>query len=86
MQSIDNENRKRSFDKEQYCGSVAGCYRLKEIFQRKILAEYCDMEFEGKSFKCLEHYDEYLMSLYGDYMKLPPKEKQVSHHTFTAYV
>lgn len=26
-------------------------------------------------------YDEYLTTCYGDYMKLPPKEKQVSHHS-----
>ena len=31
-----------------------------------------------------ENYDAYLSRIYGDYMKLPPAEKQVSHH-FVAY-
>lgn len=32
-----------------------------------------------------EKYDDYLKSIYGDYMKLPSKDKQVSHHMFKAY-
>ena len=29
-----------------------------------------------------EHYNEYLTHLYGDWKKLPPKEKQVTHHEY----
>ena len=43
------------------------------------------MTFENKEFYGLTNYDYYLKSIYGDYMKLPPKEKQISHHTFKAY-
>lgn len=34
------------------------------------------LEFEGRKFPAVKNYDEYLTMLYGDYMKLPPKEKQ----------
>ncbi len=34
------------------------------------------LEFEGRKFPAVKNYDEYLSMLYGDYMKLPPKEKQ----------
>ena len=44
-----------------------------------------DMAFEGRTFKGLQYYDEYLRGLYGDYMQLPPKEKQITHHMFKAY-
>ena len=43
------------------------------------------MEFEGFLFDAMAGYDEYLTCIYGDYMKLPPKEKQISNHSFMAY-
>lgn len=86
LKSIDIENRKRDFDSVQYCGCVSGCYRVKEILPYRVFSEYCEMEFEGKEYKCLKYYDEYLKSIYGNYMKLPPKEKQITHHTFKAYI
>ncbi|MBO4265010.1 MAG: LicD family protein [Clostridia bacterium] len=39
-----------------------------------------ELEFEGKFYKCPGKYAEYLEMIYGDYMKLPPKEKQVKKH------
>lgn len=36
-------------------------------------------EFEGEIFPGTKYYDEYLRIKYGDYMKLPPKEKQKIH-------
>ena len=38
-----------------------------------------DIEFEGRSFKGIEEYDEYLSFKFGDYMTLPPKEKRKVH-------
>lgn len=36
-------------------------------------------EFEGHQFRGIENYDAYLTSLYGNYMQLPPLDKQVAH-------
>ena len=41
--------------------------------------------FEGETFWAMGAYKEYLTNMYGDYMQPPPKEKQVTHHDFTAY-
>ena len=44
-----------------------------------------DIEFEGKMYKCIRDTDLYLRTVYGDYMTLPPVEKQVSHHLYDSY-
>ncbi len=41
--------------------------------------------FEGILFSTPYNYDEYLSNIYGEYMKLPPVDNQVSHHDFEAY-
>lgn len=48
-----------------------------EIFPREIMCETIDAEFEGRMYKIPKAYDYYLKDRYGDYMKVPPKEKQV---------
>lgn len=42
-------------------------------------------EFEGKKLVGLEDYDEYLRFSFGEYMKLPPKEKRVQHAPVSDY-
>ena len=36
-------------------------------------------------YKCIRDTDLYLRTVYGDYMTLPPVEKQVSHHLYDSY-
>lgn len=40
---------------------------------------FISMEFEGYSFSVIENWERYLKQTYGDYMKLPPKDKQITH-------
>ena len=75
----------KPFGSTEYCACVCGSYRSKEILPTSVYEEYTQLEFEGRSFMALKNYDAYLTAIYGDYMTLPPKEKQVSHHSFTAY-
>lgn len=72
-------------EKSEYAAVVCGSYREKEILPTEVLNTFTEVEFEGKQFMAFEKYDEYLRSIYGDYMKLPPKDKQVTHHMFKAY-
>ena len=39
------------------------------------------MEFEGHKFYVPEKVEDFLTDYYGDYMKLPPEDKRVSHHS-----
>lgn len=41
--------------------------------------------FENYQFYIPNGYDSVLKMCYGDYMRLPPAEKRVSHHSFKAY-
>ena len=49
------------------------------------LREFINVEFEGCLFPAPKEYEKVLTADYGDYMKLPPVEKQVANHSFEAY-
>ena len=85
VSKIESKYEKDDFDKCKYVGCVCGSYRNNEIVEREVFSEYVDVPFEGFTFKGLKQYDLYLASIYGDYMKLPPEEKRVTHHMFKAY-
>lgn len=76
---------KNDFDKMKYCGAVCGAYGEREIIDRKIFDEDVEIEFEGHLFKAPIGWNEYLSSIYGDYMQLPPEEKRVRHE-FKAFI
>ena len=70
-------------DKVQYLSSFSTVYSLsKETFEKSKLFPYKDIEFEGRKFMGIAGYDYYLEKMYGDYMKLPPKDKRVNHHPY----
>lgn len=81
---------------DKYCkkhnGSNSGyvfecCQGLlqKNRFRRSVLENTVDMPFEDRVFRGMVDYDEYLTNAYGDWRKLPPKEKRVPHHLFEAW-
>ncbi len=76
-----------TFDYDTYdtIGNVLGRYFLKDIFPRYYFEETVELPFEHLRLAAPKHYHEYLTRLYGDYMKLPPKEKQVGVHYYRAY-
>lgn len=67
----------------KYCGAISGLvYGEKEILDSDWLSNCIDLDFEGRKYPCPEQYDKILHHYYGDYMKLPPKEQRVRHHSF----
>ena len=85
INKIQRIYRPEDFENSNYSACICGAYRLKEINSKEVYSNFTDIEFEGEKFKAITNYDAYMKSIYGDYMKLPPKEKQKSHHTFVAY-
>lgn len=57
----------------------------KNRFHKRVFERTIPVPFEDREFMIFEDYDEYLHNGYGNYMQLPPKEKQVAHHSFNAY-
>ena len=69
-----------------YVGEIMNtAYGYGEIFEKKHFKETIEVEFEGYMFQAIRNYDAILKSMYGNYMKLPPVEKQVSHHEFECW-
>ncbi len=80
---IINNSKRYTYNNHKYVANLAGHVRIK--YPITLLQTFTDIEFEGYKFKAPEHWDEWLTALYGNYMELPPVEKQVSHHLFIAY-
>jgi len=49
-------------------------------FDKQDFLPATNLEFCGKTYPAPNKYDKVLTHVYGDYMKLPPKEKQVAHN------
>lgn len=47
--------------------------------------EFIRVPFENIEASIYKRYDDVLRVVFGDYMQLPPKEKQVTHHVYNAY-
>lgn len=50
------------------------------FFEKSDFYPATKLEFCGKLYPVPKEYDKVLTTVYGDYMKLPPKEKQVAHN------
>lgn len=59
--------------------------KYKEILRRSDIFPLDKIEFNGAMFSCFKESESYLVNRYGDYMQLPPVEKRISHHNYTAY-
>lgn len=76
---------KYSFHDSEYVDTISYPVYNDTRVSKALFNEYIDVKFEHKSFKAIKEYDRYLKTIYGDYMKLPPVEKRVSHHDFNAF-
>ena len=64
----------------KYAGNFWGAYKLKSFVNKKIFTERQKYQFEDMEFYGTSFFDDYLTSIYGNYMELPPEEKRVGKH------
>ena len=82
LNEMDFKCKAFDFDECEIGGNVFGNWGVKEVMPSSIMGKptlyrFGDMEIYGA-----EHADEYLTHLYGDWRKLPPAEKQITHHDY----
>ena len=66
-----------------FVGDYVGAHDV--IIPLELLNNFINVEFEGKEYRVPAEYDKWLRLFYGNYMELPPVDKQVSYHRFEAY-
>lgn len=80
-ENLDTLLKKYTMDESSWSGTIMGAYRVKEMVPTNMFGEPKLYQFEDEYFYGPELIDEYLTHMYGDYMKLPPKEQQKTHYT-----
>lgn len=85
-QKYNKKLRKYSFEDSNLVACIGATKTPRAIKNRSIYEEYVDLPFEGRMFKAISTYDQFLKETYGDYMKLPPADKQIPHHGRTVFV
>ncbi len=60
----------------------SGPYYMQKEYPKRCFEYSIRMEFEGYLFCMPVGYDTYLKIAFGNYMQIPPKEKQVCHHEY----
>jgi len=69
----------------KYIANLCGAWGEREITLRDYYKDSIVVKFEGRQYFAPIGYDGFLTDLYKDYMRLPPVDKQISHHSFKAY-
>ena len=70
-----------AFDKSEFITELcAGPHYMKKKYPAECFKEKVYFQFENTQMPIPKGYDIYLKTAFGDYMQLPPKEKQKAHH------
>lgn len=76
---------KNNYEPSEFVACSVFGYGVKEQMSNSCVSSFINVEFEQKQFSAITGWHTYLSNLYGDYMKLPPKEDQIAKHDFEAY-
>ena len=77
---LDREKIYKAIPVGDKIANYSGMWREKEIVPAWWYGEGTVLEFEGIPVTAPKEYDKWLTQVYGNYIQLPPIEKQVSHH------
>lgn len=83
VKKLDNLYKSNSYKNSTIVANFCGAWGIKEVMPKEFFGNGTEGEFEGIKVTLPEKTHEYLTSLYGDYMKLPPEEKRIGHHYCT---
>jgi len=83
MNSYEDRAKKFSYKDSDYVAEMVGSIYIVPM-KKEVFGEGKLMKFEDIYARVPDDYDTCLKLLYGDYMKLPPKEQREPHHNFVA--
>ena len=79
LEKLDQALQRYDYDASAYAWNFSGCYGKREIVPHIQLGGSRTAQFEGLQVSIPEAAEDYLTSIYGDYMKLPPEDQRRSH-------
>lgn len=80
VSELDSIGSSCAFGSTPWVGCTAwGLYGPGERYPYSGWENTVEFEFEGQRLKAISTWDAYLSGLYGNYMKLPPEDKRVTH-------
>lgn len=82
---IEKQIQKYGVKDGKYIAFIPSKFKEKEVFTKKVFEDLIEVPFEHLLLPAPKQYDSILKQYYGDYMILPPKEKQFYSHEFEAY-
>lgn len=82
MKKIDGMCKTHDYFECNYVGNYYGNWGIREVVKREVMGTPVLYKFESLMVFGASDFDSYLTSLYGEWRKLPPKEKQVTHHDY----
>lgn len=69
------------YESSEYVTNYSSPYGSRELLKREWFDKKKYIYFNGVQTIIPDNYDEILKTIYGDYMKLPPLESQISNHS-----
>lgn len=74
-----------NFDESKYCGFMETVNNDWGVFPVSWFDEFETIIFEGIKVRTIRAKEEFLSTRYGDYMRLPSKNEQITHHPYKFY-
>lgn len=84
-QKISKNAQKNNKKCHEYLFENVQGFIMKGYFDAADMADYTEVEFEGRKYDAMVGGDHFLRVSYGDYMQLPPEEKRKTHHAGGEY-
>lgn len=85
LSHIEHLALKYTFDSSNYNALIVAGYGSREIMPHIAYDFSGKVKFRDRKFYTYKYYEYYLISIYGDYMEMPPAEKRICHD-IDAYV
>ena len=81
---IENESKRYLFGESEFVSPACSYGERGKMLKRDYL-DVIKIKFCGEEFWCMKNFHEHLKNIYGDYLKLPPKEKRIANHNYRLF-